>query len=764
MASQLLTCAVRVRAKVSKRKCGDTVSKSRRVLFSFSALVIILITGTFIAPESSSCSEFKKDILTPDSNTDEIDQQALVEKAQGAVRSQFYENLGQINNADVRFYGNIPGGTIGFGESWVLLWMEGAESSIVLSFDGAAAVVPQGIDQVSHHTNYFLGDRGTFIGIGGFTGVVYNDLWSGISLFYRATADGAKYEFRVAPGADPADIRVRCKDADSIVIAKTSLRIDNGDGTLVDEGLRVFQGATYVEGEFISLGHHVFGFRVDEYDISKPLVIDPLLYSTYVGGNSYDWATSIAIDASGNAYVTGHTTSSNFPTVNAYDSSLGGGRDAFVFKLNAAGNGLLYSTYVGGSGADEGHSIAIDTSGNAYVTGETWSTDFPTVNAYDSSLGGTYDVFVFKLSEVPGAINTGTATYDNLFPMIVVATVGGLGLISLMAVFIVLKRRPGDREPEGPLVSREHTEKPTRPLVLAKPIDTSLSEDYEPSETVSTSPPPGVPEEGVHVFRGCTAVGGRFEYKVKVRNETSSVITNVTVTILSYPDDCMEISGSTVKTIKRIGPGEFRSPQFIFVPTKDCVQGRIIATVSYIDHHDEPHTLQAEPYMIRSVCDLLEPLVSTMQQFELILGDLEHTSEEHALPWNPEVLFSKVKAFLPSRNFHIVGASGDTIGGVFTGTIRGLAEGKYTGKKVAVRILISGPAEANEARVVVEGLGEDIAMLPTTIEEIARGIESWTCMNCGAALEPDEVNQIKAGAPVRCRYCGHTMTIDLYRK
>ncbi len=305
---------------------------------------------------------------------------------------------------------------------------------------------------------------------------------------------------------------------------------------------------------------------------------------------------------------------------------------------------------------------------------------------------------------------------------------------------------------------------------IARPIGTTpttpliVEEDYEPSKTVPVAPPPEVPEEGVHVLRGCAAVGGRFEYKVKVRNETSSVITNATVTILSYPDYCMEISGSTVKTIKRIGPGEFRSPQFTFVPTKDCVEGRIITTVSYIDHHDEPHTLQVEPYMIRSVCDLLEPLESTMQQFELILGDLEHTSEEHVLPWNPEVLFSKVKAFLPSRNFHIVGASGDTIGEVFTGTIRGLAEGKYTGKKVAVRILISGPAEGNEVRVVVEGLGEDIAMLPTTIDEIARGIESWTCMNCGAALEPDEVSQIKAGAPVRCRYCRHTMTIDLYRK
>ncbi len=291
-----------------------------------------------------------------------------------------------------------------------------------------------------------------------------------------------------------------------------------------------------------------------------------------------------------------------------------------------------------------------------------------------------------------------------------------------------------------------------------------VEEVLEPAEVVPTAALREIPEEGVHVLRGCAAVGGRFEYKVKVRNDTPSVITNATVTILSYPDDCMEISGLAVKTIKRIGPAEFRSPQFTFIPTKDCVEGRILTTVSYIDHQDKPHTLQVKPYKIRSVCDLLEPLESTMQQFELIIGDMEHTSERHVLDWNPDILFSKAKAFLPSRNFHIVEASGNTIRGVFTGTIRGLAEGKYTGKKVAVRMLISGPAEGNKATVVVEGLGEDIAMLPTTIDEIARGIESWTCINCGAALELDEVSQIKAGAPVRCRYCEHTMTIDLYRR
>ena len=89
------------------------------------------------------------------------------------------------------------------------------------------------------------------------------------------------------------------------------------------------------------------------------------------------------MDSSGNAYVTGYTDSTNFPTANAFQAAFGGGNgDAFVTKLNAAGSALVYSTYLGGSGDDAGSGIAVDSSGNAYVTGHTTSTNFPTANAF----------------------------------------------------------------------------------------------------------------------------------------------------------------------------------------------------------------------------------------------------------------------------------------------------------------------------------------------------------------------------------------------
>ena len=122
-----------------------------------------------------------------------------------------------------------------------------------------------------------------------------------------------------------------------------------------------------------------------------------LVYSTYLGGSSGDGGNGIAVDSSGNAYVTGYTNSTNFPTANPLQAVYGGCGDAFVAKLNPGGSALVYSTYLGGSSDDRGYGIAVDSSGNAYVTGYTDSTNFPTANPLQAFSGGFYDAFVTKI-------------------------------------------------------------------------------------------------------------------------------------------------------------------------------------------------------------------------------------------------------------------------------------------------------------------------------------------------------------------------------
>ena len=360
-------------------------------------VVLVLIGLVWVGPIQMLMAALPEVGNAPNINSEQ--EKSLTKGVQTTLLPQFYENIGQLENADVLYYGSVPGGRIGFGTDRIFLWMRGTQSSVVLVFQGTNDVTPSARGELSHNTNYFLGERGTFTGVRGFNEVVYDNLWRGISLTYKATRLGAKYEFHIAPGADPADIWIQCEDHDALTIERSNLRIQTDEGAFVDEGLTAFQEDVSIEAAFVLRDSDSFGFSLGSYDKEKPLIIDPLIYSTYVGSDDHDWGHSIAVDSSGNAYVTGETDSLNFPTASAYDDSYNGGfYDCFVFKLNATGTGILYSTYVGGNGTDYGSSIVVDSFGSAYVTGTTNSLNFPTVNAYDDSYNGFTDGFVFKLN------------------------------------------------------------------------------------------------------------------------------------------------------------------------------------------------------------------------------------------------------------------------------------------------------------------------------------------------------------------------------
>ena len=169
-------------------------------------------------------------------------------------------------------------------------------------------------------------------------------------------------------------------------------------------------GAVYVTGWTESIDLPISGAiqsanrgGVDAFVAKFTAAGTSLLYATYIGGNGDDRAAAIAVDSSGQAYVTGSTASANFPLVSSARSVLGGGREGFALKLNASGSALIYSTFLGGSGWDQGTAIAVDGSGNAYIAGDTQSADFRVVGPAQPSFGGQTDAFVTKLSPA-GAI------------------------------------------------------------------------------------------------------------------------------------------------------------------------------------------------------------------------------------------------------------------------------------------------------------------------------------------------------------------------
>jgi hypothetical protein len=266
-------------------------------------------------------------------------------------------------------------------------------------------------------------------------GIVYRDLWPGIDLALQDRAGTLKYEFRVRAGARVADIQLAWEGANATHVDDGgALRIATDLGVLRDSapiayqevgGARVPVASRY---EPSPGGAGRYGFALGaSYRPDRDLVLDPgIQYSTFLGGSSHDTGAGIAVDAAGSAYIVGTTFSANFPTrTGSFDRTLAGSNDVFVTKLDAAGSALVYSTYLGGTpaavpagGSDPfefGRAIAVDSSGNAYVTGQTTSRNFPTTaNAFDRTLNvGTFDAtdaFVVKLNPTGSALVFSTSS------------------------------------------------------------------------------------------------------------------------------------------------------------------------------------------------------------------------------------------------------------------------------------------------------------------------------------------------------------------
>ena len=244
-----------------------------------------------------------------------------------------------------------------------------------------------------------------------YQGIAYQNLYDGIDLIYRGDGGELKSEFIVNPGAEPGQIRMNYQGSDRLNIREDgALVIETPFGQLVESAPYLYQDINgervTVNGAYQLYSNAQVGFTIGEYDPSVPLAIDPtLVYTTYLGGSQFDSARDISVDDEGNIYLIGNTGSPDFPTTG--NQAVPG--KAFISKLSNNGT-LLYTTFLGGNGFNEGEGIATDNAGNAYVTGRTFSEDFPTLNAIQgNSSSPAQNAFITKLS------NTGSLVYSTLF-------------------------------------------------------------------------------------------------------------------------------------------------------------------------------------------------------------------------------------------------------------------------------------------------------------------------------------------------------------
>ena len=237
--------------------------------------------------------------------------------------------------------------------------------------------------------------------------VVYRNVWPGIDAVFSGRAERLKYAFVVHPGANPDVIRLAYEGVGRASLSRGGeLRLQTPIGVIRDQRPIAFQprpggSRVPVDARYKITGANEVSFAVGGHSSTRRLVIDPAIaYATYLGGSVFDGGMAIAVDSNGSAYVTGRSDSANFPsTPGAFAISNAGGGDVFVAKLAPSGGGLVYSTFVGGSAQDEGRGIAVDASGNAYVTGFTYSSNFPTTTAaFDRTYGGNGDGFAVKLN------------------------------------------------------------------------------------------------------------------------------------------------------------------------------------------------------------------------------------------------------------------------------------------------------------------------------------------------------------------------------
>src|SRR3989454_557776 len=379
-------------------------------------LVLSILTPTgFTAPAQASM--FNSKVLK-----DHLTEQPLAEPAKvnseilSKVSLPFIENLGQTDNK-VKFYANTFAGTVFVTNEGLTYSIpdpsnerssakESRTYSVIQEDFAGKELKISGVQKSSAGVSYFIGNskKDWYTDIPTYDTLSLGTLYPGINLDLKAHGKNVEKVFTVSPSGDVKDIKVGVSGVQKLKVDDGKLLLYTEKGTISMTkplAYQEIQGIKKTVDVSYTVSDRSYGFELGSYDTSLPVVIDPIIQSTYLGGSDYDQGFGIALDSSGNVYVTGFTTSTNFPkTTGGAQAASGGFADAFVSKLTPDLKTLTQSTYLGGSSSDGGSAIALDSLGNVYVTGFTLSTNFPgTAGGAQATYGGGFtDVFVSKLT------------------------------------------------------------------------------------------------------------------------------------------------------------------------------------------------------------------------------------------------------------------------------------------------------------------------------------------------------------------------------
>src|SRR5262245_15104142 len=303
----------------------------------------------------------------------------------------FEPNRGQMDNK-VRFLARTSSYTVLLESNKAILMLppqnqgEKPASVAMELINSNRSPAERTLDRLPGLSNYFLGKHSSdwVTGIPQYAKVAFASVYPGIDVMYYGSKGKLEFDFVLSPGSDSQKIRLRITGTTRISTTSSgNLLLQLHDGSIELRKPAIYQDTGGVRraiaGNFVLRPNHEIGIDVGNYDHHQALTIDPALsYSTLIGANNNTTVQGVAVDGLGNIYFTGTTFATNYPTVSPFQPTNHGTTNVFVTKLNSAGNTILYSTYLGGSGFPSAAAIAVDGGGNAYVTGIAAMSDFPT--------------------------------------------------------------------------------------------------------------------------------------------------------------------------------------------------------------------------------------------------------------------------------------------------------------------------------------------------------------------------------------------------